>query len=119
MKKLLLLLLLIPLISCTEDWTGEKEVTVLQDRNGIKYEVNSDVGFTGKYVEYFENGQKRIEEHLKLGKRNGLKTDWYENGQKSEQREYKNGKRHGEETWWQPDGKLMGKALWKDGKEVD
>ena len=60
MKKLLLLLFLIPLISCAEDWTGEKEVTFLQDRNGIRYEVNSDVGFTGKYVEYFENGQKNI-----------------------------------------------------------
>ena len=53
MKQLLILLFLIPLISCTEDWTGEKEVNVLQFRNEIAYEVNSEVGFTGKYVEYY------------------------------------------------------------------
>jgi len=34
----------------------EKEVTSLQDRGGIKYEVNSEVGFTGKYVEYYDKG---------------------------------------------------------------
>jgi len=50
----------------------EKEVTSLQDRGGVKYEINSDVGFTGKYVEKYENGQKKVEEHLKLGKRHGL-----------------------------------------------
>ncbi len=47
----------------------EKEVSYLQDRNGIKYEVNTYVGFTGKYVEYDENGQKKFEEHLKLGEK--------------------------------------------------
>jgi len=82
MKKLFLLLFLIPLISCTEGWTGEKEVTYLVDRNGIKYEVNSEVGFTGKYVQYFDNGQKFSETNFKNGKENGLGTGWYENGQK-------------------------------------
>ena len=100
MKKLLLLLFLIPLISCTEDWTGEKEVTFLQDRDGIKYEVNSEVGFTGKYVKYYENEQKFVEENYKNGKKDGLKTGWISNGQKWFETNYKNGKREGRSTDW-------------------
>ena len=49
---ILILISLLCLIGVSE----EKEVSYLQDRNGIKYEVNTDVGFTGKYVEYYENG---------------------------------------------------------------
>jgi len=117
MKKLLLLLFLIPLISCTEDWTGEKEVTYLQDRNGIKYEVNSEVGFTGKYVEYFENGQKHIEEHLRLGKRNGLMTEWHENGQKASEINSKNGEIvDGVVTEWHDNGQKASEGNWKNGK---
>jgi len=119
MKKLLLLLFLIPLISCTEDWTGEKENIYLQDRNGIKYEVNSEVGFTGKYVEYFENGQKHIEEHLKLGKRNGLMTKWYENGQKEFKANYKNGKSDGLMTKWYENGQKESEINSKNGEVVD
>ena len=119
MKKLLLLLFLIPLISCTEDWTGEKEVTYLQDRNGIKYEVNSEVGFTGKYVEYFENGQKHIEEHLRLGKRNGLMTEWHENGQKASEGNWKNGKLEGLMTEWHDNGQKASEINSKNGEIVD
>ncbi len=36
----------------------EKEVSSLQDRGGVKYEINSEVGFTGKYVEFYKDGQK-------------------------------------------------------------
>ena len=100
MKKLLILLFLIPLISCTEDWTGEKENIYLQDRNGIKYEVNSEVGFTGKYVKYYENEQKFVEENYKNGKKDGLKTGWMSNGQKWFETNYKNGKREGRSTDW-------------------
>ncbi len=69
----------------------EKEVTSLQDRNGIKYEVNSVESFTGKYVKYYDNGQKKVEKHYKDGKLDGLWTHWYENGQKSYEENYKDG----------------------------
>jgi len=118
MKKLLLLLFLIPLISCTEDWTGEKEVTYLQDRNGIKYEVNSEVGFTGKYVEYYKNGQKKSELNYKNGKENGLDTRWYGNGQKSYEGNYKNGKYDGLWTGWDINGQKQFETNPKDGELV-
>lgn len=60
----------------------EKEVTSLQDRGGVKYEVNSETSFRGKLVKKYENGQKTVEEHYKDGKLDGLYTYWYKNGQK-------------------------------------
>ena len=116
MKNLLLLLFLIPLISCTDDGTGEKEVTFLQDRNGIRYEVNSEVGFTGKYVEYFKNGQKLIEKDYKNGKLEGLVTKWHENGQKKSEIKTKNGKVvDGLLIEWHENGQKRSEANWKNG----
>ncbi|MEO1879936.1 MAG: hypothetical protein ABGX40_08180, partial [Methylococcales bacterium] len=66
-------------------------VPYLQDRNGIKYEVNSEVGYTGKYVKYFI-GQKTGEGNYKDGKQEGLRTFWDENGQKWRETNYKDGK---------------------------
>ena len=116
MKKLLLLLFLIPLISCTEDGTGEKGVPFLQERNGIQYEVNSEVGFTGKYVEYFKNGQKLIEKDYKNGKLEGLVTEWHENGQKKSKIKTKNGKVvDGLLIEWHENGQKRSEANWKNG----
>ena len=117
MKKLLILLFLIPLISCTEDWTGEKEVTVLQIRNEIAYEVNSEVSFTGKYVEYSDNGQKEYEGNFKNGKKNGLMTVWSENGQKLIETNYKNGKQDGLWTGWHENGQKQFETNYKNGKK--
>ena len=117
MKKLLLLLFLIPLISCTEDGTGEKGVPLLQERNGIQYEVNSEVGFTGKYVEYFKNGQKLIEKDYKNGKLEGLVTEWHENGQKKSEIKTKNGKVvDGLQTSWYENGQKETEVNWKNDK---
>ena len=47
MKNLTLILIpLLLLTGCME----EKEVSSLQDRDGVKYEINSEVGFTGRLV---------------------------------------------------------------------
>jgi hypothetical protein len=61
----------------------EKEVSVLQKRGGVAYEVNSKTPFTGKLVEEYANGQKKVEGNYKNGKSEGLETYWHENGQES------------------------------------
>ena len=43
-------------------------------------------------VTYWPNGQKRLEEHWKDGKREGLVTRWNENGKKYSEVHYKSGK---------------------------
>ena len=76
MKRItLILILFLFLTGC------EKEVSSLQDRNGIKYEINNEVGFTGRLVEKDEDGQKKAEGNYKDGKREGLLIEWDENGE--------------------------------------
>ena len=70
----------------------EKITTVIQTRNELAYVPNSDEPFTGKYVTYCSNGQKKTEINYQEGKRNGLTTGWYENGQKESQTNFKEGK---------------------------
>ena len=84
---ILILISLLFLTGCME----EKEVSSLQDRGGIKYEINQEEPFTGKYVKYYDNGQKKVEKHYKDGKLDGLWTHWYENGQKRSVDNYKDG----------------------------
>jgi len=74
---------------------GEKIVTELQDRGGTKYEKNTEEPFTGKYVKYYEDGQKKLEEHYKNGKLEGISTGWFDNGQKHWEGSYKGGKKDG------------------------
>ena len=49
---------------------------------------------TEKHIEYWSNGQKRIEGTYKDGELDGLSTLWYENGQKKFEGTFKNGKLH-------------------------
>ena len=84
------ILILISLLFVTGISEG-KEVSYLQDRNGIKYEINSEIGFTGKYVTYYENGQKEREINYKDGKREGLWTFWDTEGNVTKTETYKDG----------------------------
>ena len=110
---ILILISLLFLTGCME----EKEVTSLQDRGGIKYEINQEEPFTGKYVKYYDNGQKEFEEHYKDGKKDGLDTLWYENGQKGGEEHYKKGKREGSWTVWDKNGQKRLEWNFKDGKK--
>ena len=99
------ILILISLLFLTGVSEG-KEVSYLQDRNGIKYEVNTDVGFTGKYVSYYKNGQKAYKGNFKDGKEEGLHISWHSNGQKWSEGSFKDG------TFW------TGTTYDKDGNIV-
>jgi antitoxin component YwqK of YwqJK toxin-antitoxin module len=53
----------------------------LQERNGIKFEINQDTPYTGAAESFHSNGQKSSLMHYKDGKQHGIETAWYENGQ--------------------------------------
>ena len=84
--------------------SGAKEVSVLQDKNGVSYEVNSETPYTGKLVEWRLNGKKRFEVNWKNGKQDGVSTRWYANGQKEYEANYKDGKLDGIWTHWDENG---------------
>ncbi len=54
----------------------------LVERDGIYYEVNSEVGFTGRVVGTHMNGQKEREGNYKDGKKIES-TTWDENGREN------------------------------------
>ena len=39
---------------------GEKVVTYLQNKNGVKYDVNQKEPYTGKFIEAWPNGKKKL-----------------------------------------------------------
>jgi major membrane immunogen (membrane-anchored lipoprotein) len=89
------------LTSCTDT----NKALSLENRNGLKYEINSLTPFTGKYITYYNNGQKQTESNFTEGKENGLVTSWYENGQKTLEENYKFGKKTGLRTEWHEKGR--------------
>ncbi len=122
---------------------GEKVIDYLQDRNGLKYEVNQEEPYTGKHLKHYPNGQKKLESSYKDGKRVGSSTTWYENGQKGSEANYKNGKldglaiswvesgqkftevnykngkSHGLSTLWAENGQIKTKVIWMNGAKID
>ncbi|MEI6706009.1 MAG: MJ0042-type zinc finger domain-containing protein [Methylococcales bacterium] len=95
----------------------EVVTTIIEERNGIIYIPNSDEPFTGKYQEFYSNGQKKREASYKDGKLDGLITGWFENGQKELEGNYKDGKQDGLATGWHDNGQKQVEENHKDGKQ--
>ena len=77
-----------------------KEVSELLENNGRMYEPGHEEPYTGKYVIYFESGQKRYEGNFLNGKMDGKQIKWHENGQKSYEANFKYGKQEGPYIFW-------------------
>ena len=119
--RLLVLLVTLPLLlgGCGEKH-GLEGVNwdELEEREGIRYLVNSEKPFTGKSVSLHANGQKYIEQNWKDGKRDGLYVRWWENGHKGGQANYKGGKLDGLSVSWHNNGRKAGQVNYKEGEEV-
>jgi|TARA_B110000914_G_scaffold192685_1_gene179898 antitoxin component YwqK of YwqJK toxin-antitoxin module len=95
MKKLPVLLCIFLLIACAP---SEVHSDKFVERNGIKYEINSQIPCSGVSADYYENGQL-----------------WYK-------RNYKDGVEHGLSYMYEEDGRLLRysfPACHQNGKEVD
>jgi antitoxin component YwqK of YwqJK toxin-antitoxin module len=74
----------------------------------MKMEKNEEVK-----VEYWDNGNKKVETHYKDGKENGL-TNYYDHeGEMEGKIPFKNGKEDGIESGWVGNSLVM--VVWKDG----
>jgi len=115
----------------------------LIDRNGVKYQQDSQKPYSGKvfrlydtgenknegiykdgkleglWIEWHENGQKKIKVTFKDGKEDGLLTKWYENGQKRYEGTFKDGKQDGLWTRWYENGQKSEEATYKDGELIE
>ena len=94
MKKILLIItLILPLLLSSESWAIGYDDLVT--REGLYYEKFTEVPFTGRALEYYENGQL------------------YSKGN------YANGERYGEWVAYHDDGQLWYKSNHVNGKQVD
>ena len=107
---------LIQLLNPQADGPRTISEAALQDRNGIKYEVNQAEPFTGVVTGEFANQQRRIESHYSKGKLHGIQTVWFNNGQKQSATPYQNGQLHGNQTVWHRNGKTQSITPYQNGK---
>jgi antitoxin component YwqK of YwqJK toxin-antitoxin module len=92
MKKILIIaytsLFCLLTLSCSK----EIEMSKLENRHGVFYEPNQEKPYTGKVLEYYDNGQKKVEGTFKDGKREGFSIFWDKNGQKQVEENFKDDK---------------------------
>jgi len=115
--------------------------------NGITSTSSEEKPFSGKLIEYHDNGNKKLEEHWELTGRawpslnrktykatyyaNGHKasetiyesgfnkeTNWHENGNKASETTYESGFKHGVETYWYKNGKKEIQRNFQNGIKV-
>ena len=119
MKKLLTILCLVLLVSCSNEVPSDK----LVERQGVTYETNSTKPFTGTSVEYYENGQVEVRINFKDGEKNGLYESYFENGQLKLKHNHKDGKTEGFIEQFYENGQLQltknYKNGWEDGPSED
>ena len=94
-------------------------VNIKQKRNdGLVYLPNETKPFTGMFVDWHPNGQKKEEVNYIDGWAVGTRTVWYNNAQKNEEINYIDGKLDGKYTQWFEDGQKYIGSNYIDGKET-
>ena len=118
MKKLPVLLCIFLLSACAPSEVPSDKIL---ERNGIKYEINSQTPFTGVVTEYWENGQLMFKTTFKDGELNGP-SEWYqENGQLRYKSILKDGELNGLHEWYHENGQEpeWSPMCYQNGEEVD
>ena len=87
----------------------------IEIRNGKHYK--GDKLYTGKYVEYYDNNNIRIEKEISKGLEHGDAFHYYENGVKKEHQSYRKGKNHGIWESWNEQGVKTAEASYQNGKK--
>ncbi len=95
MKKLLLLIFSIILLSSCYEKEREVDISKKQERNGIVYIINESKPYSGKILRKYDNGQILLLMSYKNGKLDGKYLHFYRNGQIYIDSEYKDGKLNG------------------------
>ena len=114
MNKIYIFFGLVLLVSCAPNEVPSNKDLV--ERDGIKYEVNSQTPFTGTNVEFHENGQLKSKENFKDGELDGLSEYYYMDGQLQSKLNYIDGKLDGLWIGYFENGQLQFKRNYIDGK---
>lgn len=94
------------------------EVSQLEVRDGISYDMLSNEPFTGRVIGRFYNGEIRSEVFYRNGLKDGPETTWYQNGGLRKESNYKEGLRHGEWTSWDRNQRVLFHRIYNEGERV-
>ena len=111
MKKLLTILCLVLLVSCSNDVPSDKLVY----RNGLTYEVDSTTPFTGISVRYYEGNYLEYRKNYKDGKEDGPYESYHENSELWMRGNFKDGKYDGLWEYFDDERNLTKAENYKDG----
>ena len=120
MKNLLVMAFGILTIACGEkEPDSDKSTNINQMRfdKGTFYLKKSNDPYTGQIIDFFTNGQKKLEFNIQNGKPHGLSTQWYENGKMQAKVNNKDGKHDGLTERWYENGKKAEEVTYKEGKQ--
>ena len=116
MKKLLFILLFIPLTLFSQENVLNRETIkdeYIKEIDGILY--YNEKPFTGMFYEEYENGKLEYEDPFIDGVRNGTLKFYYESGKLRTIANYKDGKKNGLYEHYYQNEKVMHKEYYKDG----
>jgi len=116
MKNVIMLLM----VACGLLFSSRAAAQVLLKVENSKYFDTNHNLYTGKYIEYYENGSKRIEMTILNGELDSTTILYYPDGKVQEIRNYKNGLIHGVWISYNAKGIKIAEACYnmekKDGK---
>jgi antitoxin component YwqK of YwqJK toxin-antitoxin module len=110
MKTIALQLLLL-LLAC--------ECLLAQEATTRNEEVQPPRNFTGQWVAWYPNGQKKCECRYIKGQPEGKWIHWYDNGVKTTEIDYDKGQVHGHHTTWHKNAKQASQATFEHGEQTE
>jgi antitoxin component YwqK of YwqJK toxin-antitoxin module len=84
--------------------------------NAKYFDSNHDL-FTGKYDEFYENGNKKLEMYLKNGEQDSITILYFEDGKINEIRSFKQGLMHGKWETYNLKGQKLAEAWYRNDKK--
>jgi antitoxin component YwqK of YwqJK toxin-antitoxin module len=94
------------------------EITIDEKKTQNKIKNEKPQGRNGKYITYYDNGNKWVELFFKNGLREGTQYSWHKNGKIKSELNYANGKKNGSQKWWKKDGKILNHKYYEKGEWV-
>ncbi|MCH2114044.1 MAG: toxin-antitoxin system YwqK family antitoxin [Pirellulales bacterium] len=105
-----------PKIRRREKKEKKHEDGTLQSERNIVWLSDGTAMNDGKYVEYYQNGQKFVEGEFKMGAHEGPWQYWYDNGQLCKVVNFKKSRADGQWDVFRSDGTLQSRKSYKAGK---
>lgn len=112
MKNLLPIIFILILSSCSKDIPSDQ----LEERNGISYLVDSQIPFSGKTIEYDEEGILKFKMTYDMGELNGPFEMYWDNGNLMGEEFYVNGLPQGKSIYYYESGEVMEIVFWNKGQ---